>query len=189
LERNQDRPPYDLAALSRMRRTANNMQTLLQTLLILAREEYPTAPESPASLNQAAQKEADLLSDLASQREVSLTVTERAQAQVDAPSEMLRIVISNLVRNAINYSPKGQVELIVERDVLTVKDSGVGMSPEEQKQLYQAFYRGEGGRNQANGYGLGLAIVKRIADRYGWDLDVESAPGEGTEFSVLFRGS
>lgn len=189
LERNQDRPKHDLDALQRMRRTADNMQTLLQTLLILAREELPVVSEVAASLNQAVCKEADLLSDLAARRRVALTISEGTQVQVDAPTEMLEILISNLVRNAVNYSPGGRVELVVEPDALIVRDSGVGMSEEEQQQLYQAFYRGAGGRNQANGHGLGLAIVKRIADRYGWDLTVESALGEGTEFRVAFRTS
>lgn len=186
LERNTDRPKHDMDALHRMRRTADNMQSLLQTLLILAREEYPEGSEAEADLNRVVRKEVERLEPLAEMRKVRVSIDEQTQSSVPAPAEMLEILINNLVRNAVNYSPGGEVVLVIEPHTLVVRDSGVGMSEQEQKQLFQAFFRGEGGRQRANGHGLGLAIVKRIADRYGWHLAVRSELGEGTEFRVRF---
>ena len=60
------------------------------------------------------------------------------------------------------------------------------MSEGELARLFQAFYRGETGRATTAGHGLGLAIVKRIADGYGWRLEVRSEVGVGTEFIVHF---
>ncbi|MFK7915383.1 MAG: sensor histidine kinase [Pseudomonadales bacterium] len=186
LERNTDRPKHDTDALHRMRRTADNMQSLLQTLLMLAREEYPESSDGHADLNRVVRKEMERLEPLIAMRNVDLRIEEQAQSSVAAPAEMLEILINNLVRNAVNYSPGGEVVLVIEADGLIVRDSGVGMSEDEQKQLFQAFFRGEGGRQRANGHGLGLAIVKRIVDRYDWHISVQSQLGEGTEFRVCF---
>lgn len=186
LEQNQDRPKYELDALRRMRKTADNMQSLLQTLLLLARDDYPTIPDEPASLNAVVRLEYDRISGLADAKGVRVSIDERAEVLVSAPAEIIEILINNLLRNAVNYSPGGTVELIVQPRQLTVRDSGVGITKDEQERLFQVFFRGEGGRATANGHGLGLAIVKRIADRYNWRLDVSSEPGVGTEFFVHF---
>ncbi|MEM1435176.1 MAG: HAMP domain-containing sensor histidine kinase [Pseudomonadota bacterium] len=186
LQQNKDRPKYELDALARMRKTADNMQSLLQTLLLLAREEYPSTPEQPSSLNAVVKRERERLASLADAKGVRVRVDEQDQTFVPAPPEIIEILVNNLLRNAVNYSPEGSVDLIIEKGRLTVKDSGVGMSEDELARLFQAFYRGETGRATTAGHGLGLAIVKRIADGYGWRLDVRSELGVGTEFVVLF---
>ena len=186
LEQDQDRPRYEVDALRRMRKTADNMQSLLQTLLLLAREEYPQATAEAASLKAVLEREVDRLAALAEAKGVRVTVVAARDVLIAAPAEVIEILVNNLLRNAVNYSPGGNVELLIEPGTLVVRDSGVGMTQEEQERLFQAFYRGESGRAAATGHGLGLAIVKRIADRYGWSLDVKSEPGVGTEFFVYF---
>ncbi len=186
LEREQERPKYEIEALQRMRRTADKMQSLLQTLLILAREEYPTDVTASCDLRKLVATEAKRLGDLAEMRKVKVSVHQQHQTMVAAPPEMIEIMVNNLLRNAINYSPGGEVDVTIAENEIVVRDSGVGMSLEEQRHLFQAFFRGEGGRKSANGHGLGLAIVKRIVDRYGWKLSVKSAPDEGSEFHVRF---
>lgn len=106
----------------------------------------------------------------------------------DAPR--LVQVFSNLVSNAIKYTPKGEVgvkAVSTERGVeILVYDSGIGVTPEEQKQLFTKFFRG---RNpvvaDSGGTGLGLVIAKAIVEKHQGTIEVESRPGEGTRFAVL----
>jgi PAS domain S-box-containing protein len=99
-------------------------------------------------------------------------------------------VFSNLVSNAIKYTPKGEVGIraIVtgDRVEVVVHDSGIGLTQEELGQLFTKFFRG---RNpivaDSSGTGLGLVIVKAIVEKHQGTIDVESQPGEGTRVRVV----
>jgi len=105
----------------------------------------------------------------------------------DAPR--LVQVFSNLISNAIKYTPRGEVGIRARVNdscaEVCVYDSGIGLSQEEQTRLFTKFFRG---RNQvvadSGGTGLGLFIVKAIVDKHHGSVEVESRPGEGTRFRV-----
>lgn len=98
-------------------------------------------------------------------------------------------IVNNLVANAIRYTDEGSVDVTATLSagdttgelVLRVKDTGIGMSPEAQKRLFQAFARSTESRR---GTGLGLAIVKGLVDAMGGDIQCTSESGRGTEFVV-----
>lgn len=107
---------------------------------------------------------------------------------VKADSERLREVITNLIDNAIKYTTHGSVDIDLEGDknTVTVKihDTGMGISPEEQKHLFEKFYRVNNGmtREQA-GTGLGLYIARNLIELYGGKIWVESTLGKGSTFA------
>ncbi|HET7573183.1 MAG TPA: ATP-binding protein [Gaiellaceae bacterium] len=104
---------------------------------------------------------------------------------------LLRQVLSNLVENAIKYSPDGgRVELRLadepERVRLEVSDQGLGIAPSEQERIFEKFYRLDAHmRRGVGGSGLGLYIAREIVDALGGSIDVSSVPGEGSTFTVL----
>ncbi|MFN8560398.1 MAG: ATP-binding protein [Anaerolineae bacterium] len=115
----------------------------------------------------------------------------------DAPlnvyADPLRInqVVTNLVANAIHYTPEGgRIDVTVERvtvdaaqyAVINVADSGIGISREHLDHIFDPFFRVDG--NQENGSGLGLYIVKEIVQLHSGKVSVESEIGKGTTFSV-----
>jgi len=107
-----------------------------------------------------------------------------------ADTRLLRQIGSNLISNAIKYSPHGstiRVTLNIEEKnyVLVVEDQGIGISEDDQKRLFEAFTRG---RNvgEVSGTGLGLAIVKRAVELYGGSIRMESALNQGTSMIVFF---
>lgn len=108
---------------------------------------------------------------------------------VDANMNHIVIVVSNLVSNAVKYSNNGgEVHVSCgERDgsyYIAIRDNGRGMTQETQKRIFESFYRGDSDRS-TEGFGLGLAQVMKIVKFYGGRVDVESAPGKGSTFTVL----
>jgi signal transduction histidine kinase len=129
---------------------------------------------------------------LAARKGVQLAAAENTEAiEIDADEELLEFAISNLVTNAVKYSPAGtQVSVGCEREgaqaQVHVTDSGPGMSPEETGHIFDRFYRTASAEHSAHpGFGLGLAIAREIARHHGGDVRVESAPGRGSRFTVL----
>jgi signal transduction histidine kinase len=98
-------------------------------------------------------------------------------------------VVDNLVSNAVKYTPAGSVTVTLrsvgEWLVLTVSDTGVGMTKDEQRQAFDRFYRAPRARATAvQGLGIGLSLVKSIAERHGGDVDINSTAGAGTSVAV-----
>ncbi len=129
-----------------------------------------------------------------------VTATERVglKLEIDCPSldepvwvdqEMWAKVVLNLLSNALKFTFDGGITVRLAVDgpsvVLTVSDTGIGVAPEQQPQLFTRFSRITGARSRTHeGSGIGLALVAELAALHGGAVDVESAPGEGSTFSV-----
>ena len=103
---------------------------------------------------------------------------------VDIDFRLAKVVLRQLVHNALKYSSKDS-PVVISADlnsgevVLRVKDSGFGIPPEEQAFVFNRHYRANGGCQQIAGTGMGLAIAKRIIDAHGGQIGLASRPGEG----------
>lgn len=188
LEENPDRPPVDRKALARMRRTVQDMEALLETLLMLARESEMEIPRQDVVVNELVERQIDLLSPMAVSAGNTLSFHEDAELKVRAPVKVVEIVIGNLLRNAINYTRSGNVDVIITGESVRVVDTGIGMSGEELERAFDPFYRADESRGLTRGHGLGLAIVKRLVRQFGWAISAHSRPGEGTTIEVRFPG-
>ncbi len=110
--------------------------------------------------------------------------------QVLANKDELTVALSNLLVNAIRYTPSGgeiSISTICDADriVICVRDNGIGISAEDLPHIFERFYRVDPARGtQTGGFGLGLTITKTILDRHAGIIDVQSQLGEGSEFSV-----
>lgn len=119
---------------------------------------------------------------------LSIDVPEALEARVD--SSRMSQVLDNLVSNAIKYSPDGgdvKVAAWEDQDYVfcRVTDTGMGMTEEDQAEVFTKFFRAGGVRNSAiPGVGLGLPISKAIVEAHGGSIELESEPGRGTTFTV-----
>ena len=186
LEQRKDRPDFERAALERMRRTVVDMETLLATLLLLAREEAVVPPSQPTLVNTVAANQVDLLAPFVEESGNRVVLVEHAQLHVLATEKIIDIALGNLLRNALSYTRDGLVEVTVDVDSVQIKDSGIGMSEEELSHAFEPFYRAESGRESSRGHGLGLSIVRRLADQFNWQLSAVSQPAEGTTVTIGF---
>jgi len=102
----------------------------------------------------------------------------------------LRLVFSILIDNALRYSNKNDsVEFGLARNdqefVITVRDTGIGLSSEEAKQAFQRFFRGSKAQGHARGTGLGLPVAKAIVEAHGGRITLEGRKGEGALATVI----
>ena len=100
----------------------------------------------------------------------------------------MRFVFNNLLSNAIKYSPSGGAVVIEvnsreENVLLTIKDNGIGIPPEEADKIFESFYRTKNALDLP-GTGLGLAIVKRAVELHGGDIAAQSELNSGTTFRI-----
>jgi two-component system, OmpR family, sensor histidine kinase BaeS len=116
---------------------------------------------------------------------------ELSNSLPDVQADPIRLaqVVGNLVSNAIKFTPaNGQVTIstcLVEGNVgIAVKDTGPGISPEEQQEIFKPFYRGTQGRRFPQGMGLGLSITRDLVQAHGGRLEVSSIPGSGSSFTI-----
>ena len=131
---------------------------------------------------------ADLFQAASSMHELIAKVPDRP-VPVVCDSLRMEQVTNNLVSNAIKYSPAGgRVEVTVERRgsevVWEVRDTGIGIPLHEQAAIFEPFRRGNVTREAIPGVGLGLATARRIVAAHGGRIELTSAPGEGSTFSV-----
>ena len=114
---------------------------------------------------------------------------EDIEAMLD--EKLMRRILGNLLSNALKYSPDGRpVTFSVERDEshlrFTVEDRGIGIPPEDLPRLFESFHRAHNVGN-ISGTGLGLTIVKKAVDLHGGRIEVDSAPGAGSRFTVILE--
>lgn len=143
----------------------------------------------------------DLIQEIAQQAQFRIQ-NEGGSIRLHLPSEQIQItsdrmhlnnIISNLVDNAIKYSkntPLIEISLLREnkRILLSVKDHGVGMKKEHLNKIFDKLYRiPTGNVHNVKGFGLGLSYVKTIAELHGWDVNVKSQFGEGSEFTLVMK--
>jgi len=177
------------SALEEVDRTAN----LVEGLLLLARAEAGVLrmDRQEVDLGQMLEEVYIRLKPLADSRSIELQLGAIEPLSIQGDRERLERMTSNLVDNAIKYTgAEGRVTLGLEHDSrcasILVSDTGKGISVEDQKHIFQAFYRTSEARSLAErGTGLGLSIAQSIAAAHGGTIKVESAPGRGSSFKVL----
>lgn len=123
----------------------------------------------------------------AAENDVKLKQEKLLLPQVKADVRWITQVIDNLLINAIKYSGRGAEVLVTGADkgeavMVCVEDNGPGIPQEEQKLVFDKFYRGKGGTTQAPGTGLGLAISKSVVEKHGGKIWLESRSGGGCRF-------
>lgn len=190
----QERERY----LRLMAQQSKRMQTLVDDLLTLSRLEGSPHPGGNDWVNTSvlfaqSQQEAQALSRLLAPHGHEIAFDVAAGFEIAGVQAELYSAISNLVINAVRYTPdSGKVNVSWKmlndgRGEFVVKDTGQGIAAEHLPRLTERFYRIDRSRSrETGGTGLGLAIVKHVAQRHGAELHIESQLGQGSRFSITF---
>ncbi len=173
---------------------------LLETandLLVLAKARSQTLAESqePIEPCQVLEEAVRFFQPAAAEKGIGLEISKPCQPSfVSASREGLRSVMSNLISNAIKYSPTGttvsvSLETVDSGMRFTVRDAGIGIPEAERKGLFREFFRASNARSMTEaGTGLGLSIVKSVVDSLGGSIELESEEGRGTTVIVSLAG-
>ena len=145
----------------------------------------------PIDLRPVLERAADEFAGAYEAEEVRLSV-DLQEAKVEADATRIHQVVSNLLSNALKFTPSGgevRFELRAEEGtaVIRVSDSGPGIPPEELPLVFDRFFRGKGSR--ARGSGIGLTVARELVRAHGGKIEVESEPGTGTTFTVRLPGA
>jgi two-component system, OmpR family, sensor kinase len=180
------------AAFAQLKQGQSRAAHLVQQLLTLARQEpgVEVQPLSTVDLGQVVRLVVSEYAPLAADRNIDIGIGDNRRASISGDFDALRVMLGNLVDNAIRYTPPGgSVDVALRlRDgnaVIEVSDTGPGMPVEERERVFDRFYRRD--TTHTAGSGLGLAIVKNIADRHHAGILLENrAPGPGLCVSIAF---
>ena len=177
---------------SRMQTEAKRLSDLVQEIINLSRiqDEDPLKNATPILLSDLILQAIDESRLTAESREIKIDFIKNSDSTILGEESQLEMAISNLIENAINYSPNKTNVVVSLNNIdglaeIKVKDQGIGISNENIERIFERFYRVDPARSRATGgTGLGLSIVKHIITNHGGDISVWSEEGEGSTFTL-----
>ncbi len=172
---------------------AGRMSQLVDGLLLLARADSDMLVFQKQNVDIAAVVEfvATFMHPVAAKKDITLGLNIIDSPAILGDRDRLKQVIIQLVDNAVKYTPNGgSVDIILEqisdKAKISIRDNGIGISPEHLGKIFERFYRVDPSRErETGGHGLGLAIVKYIVEHHGGSISVISIKGEGSTFTVV----
>lgn len=178
---------------TKLQNEAQRMGEMITDLIALSKLQGAEAlPDmSPVRIDEVIDDAIERNHVTAENRDIELIRGERTGLHVLGDRSLLTAAVSNLVSNAINYSPDGKPVSVTQKVMrgtvlhLRVTDRGIGIAPEDQKRVFERFYRVDKARSRSTGgTGLGLAIVKHVVANHGGNIKLWSRPGTGSTFTI-----
>ncbi len=167
--------------IQRIARSVQNMEATIETFLWLAREE--SEPEESCPVEPVIQKVVNDYQNLIENKDITLEINMLYNKSLNVREEVLYITITNLVRNAIQFTTRGTITITLQESFIEIRDTGEGIENNQLDSVTQTHIKGK----DSQGFGLGLSIVSRLCKRFGWKLDIDSQPGKGTQVRILWQ--
>lgn len=181
LAEQRDLPPAAQRATARLQRATRDMREFIDALLFLSREEpRDTSEQARCEIGRIVKQLAEDYRGLSHGKPLTFDVRVTGETWIDAPPALPAIVVSNLLRNAVEHTAHGEIRVSLNGRTLEIADTGAGIPVEAQPLLFTRDYT-----TKSRG-GMGLHLTKRICDRFGWQVAIASSPGQGTTARVVF---
>jgi signal transduction histidine kinase len=169
--------------IARIERASHDMTELTSALLSLSREEngLATGPDNcsiASVVRESVEKHRSLNGALTV--DIDLNIVDAPLVPVE--KGLATIVVDNLIGNAMLHAQSSQIRVCLERNRLAISDSGKGIAKADLDHIFKRHYRGP----DSQGSGIGLSLVKRVCDLHGWEIVIDSAPGQGTSAQLFF---
>ena len=189
-----DDPEAIVRFANRMQTESKRLTDLVQEIINLSRlqDDDPLKNAQVIDLNEVLLNAIDQSELNATARNIELVYSEQAMARIKGDQSQVIMAISNLIENAINYSPEGTRVAIALRvndglAEVSITDQGIGIPEKDLERIFERFYRVDPARSRATGgTGLGLSIVKHVATNHGGDVLVWSVENAGSTFTIRF---
>ncbi len=168
--------------LARIKHSGREMVEMMRALLLISRERTAGADEPLCQVAPVVREVVDRHMAALRDSAVAMQLEVSGDPGLIVERPLLAIVVDNLLRNAAFHTRQGYIRVTLGADHLMVSDTGIGMTPEELAHAFDRHYKGKA----SAGFGVGLSLVKRICERYGWQVTIDSRPGEGTRVTLHF---
>ena len=172
----------------------SKLNHLVEQLLLLAKEsQTPKENLSMIALSTLINNLIALHEPTFLERQLAVDFQDKIASRFLVPENAGRIILDNVLRNAIKYSPdhaKIKINFLLKDDhlIVKIKDEGSGIENQELSHVFETFYRGkQEGSIKKEGFGLGLALAKKWAKSIGGDIQIESSKGQGTTVNLIFK--
>lgn len=168
--------------IKRIESATTRMGEQLQALLFLAREQALGVME-PVAIAECVNDAVEPHYPEIHRKKLKLMINIPPDIIINLNRQALHTALTNLLRNAIQYTDEGSIQVDYNNGILSITDTGMGIEPAFLPLLFERFFRGT---TRVDGLGIGLPIVKRICNHYGWRITVESKVKHGTTFRIIF---
>ena len=177
-------PAHGRRPLERIQRAARDMEAVVDAFLVLARESGVAPVSEHVDVAEVVGEEVEKARPLLAGKPVELRLAVEAEPALFVPPSVLGVVVRNLLQNACHFTERGSVDVSVGQDRVVVRDSGIGMSADTLRHVYDPFFRADA--FSPLGKGFGLTIANRLVRRFGWQLQLESVEHQGTVATLRF---
>jgi PAS domain S-box-containing protein len=177
----------------RLNRSYRRLAELIDAVLMQSRIHAGRVVSQPAAVDLA-----EIVADVVEQQQPEAErkglriafVNQLERTTVNTDPEFLRLIVANLVTNAVKFTGEGRIEVRIESSAaesrVSVEDSGPGISPQDQQRIFEPFERVEPLRNKHTpGFGLGLATARRLSETLGGRIELQSRLGLGSTFTLV----
>ena len=171
-------------SLGRIQGASAEMESLMDALLLLARDEGVALETEDFAVRDIVEHEIERVRPLLEGKGLALDWQAEAEPQIHAPPRVLGVMLGSLLSNAVRFTDGGRIGIRLLADRVEVSDTGIGMDAAALARAFEPFYRAN--LEQPPGPGLGLSIAHRLGQRCRWPLQLASTPGEGTRATILF---
>jgi signal transduction histidine kinase len=184
LLKKQDLTEKSFMLIERMNLMVLEMQDLVESLLLLSREQDVEQSKKTVVVNDYLKEIVDKILASFKDKNIRLKFESKNLIECALPEQLFTIVINNLVRNACLYSPTGrELHITIDQSQIMIKDHGPGMSKEQLNNIFKPFYRADE-HSDIKGFGLGLAIVEWICRQCDWKINFASELDKGTTVTL-----
>lgn len=173
--------------LLRIKRAAEDMEKLVEAFLLLARESNQGLPLEAIAVSDVLVAEVEKNRVMIGDKPVDLQMDVGWRIEVMAPRQVLAVLFSNLIRNAMSYTDEGYVRVRTTNTRVIIEDTGIGMEGLESGELFKPFVRGD--HKRRGGHGVGLTIVQKLSERFGWPVKITSELDVGTRVEIDLAAS
>lgn len=171
-------------SLARIQNASAAMESLMDALLLLARDEDVPLKTEDFAVREVVEGEIERVRPAVAEKGLILDFDAQAEPLVHAPPRVLGVMLGNLLSNAVRFTDEGTISVRLLADRVEVADTGIGMDAASLARAFDPFYRAN--LNQPSGVGLGLSIAHRLGQRCGWQLELASEAGAGTCATIRF---
>lgn len=171
-------------SVARISAASREMEEVLDALLILARDPALPVENIEVPVLEIVEDRIQMAREQLRSKPVEVHLQIDAVPQLEAPLRVLGVMVGQLLRNAVEYTEAGRILVRLDEDRIEISDTGIGMDPDTLQRAFEPFYRADISKPQSKG--MGLPVVQRLAERFGWQLQLHSHQGSGTRASIVF---